>query len=375
MFPPELLEADTRARIKYFKDMYFPHPILENLIKMLYMSIQEPADSSLIVVYGPTGVGKTTLLNTIFDKIIADSLDDMYKDPGFIPVVRMEAVALASGNNQFKEFSIRGLDALNELLIDKKTSYSPEDIKKYTRGRRLVTEAEYRFAFEKCLFYRLVLALLIDEAQHLFMTGNFTCLKDRMNILKSLANMSKTVFVLFGTYELINTRGLNSQLDRRTIRVHFPAYARGVSTDNEAFAWILRQFRDHIPVEKPPAFRELFNYLFEGSLGCVGLLKSWIVRALWLALEDGGKQLTRKHLDQTKMSDYELAKMAKNITDSEKAHRASEHDRMAIRLCVDRQTQPAIVPKNGKPKSKKNSKKPFERSATRDKRSNELQSD
>ena len=136
---------------------------------------------------------------------------------------------------------------------------------------------------------------------------------------------------------------------------------------------ILRQFRDHIPVEEPPEFRELFHYLFEGSLGCVGLLKSWIVRALWLALEDGGKQLTRKHLDQTRMSDYELAKMAEEISKSENTHRESERDRRTIRACIDRQPEIIELPKNGKSRNKKRVKKSFKRNPCRDEISNGYQ--
>jgi len=366
MFPPELLDADINSRIKYFKDKYFPHPILENTEKMLSTIIEEPADASLIVVYGPTGVGKTTLLNNIFNKIIADTLDDMHEDPGYIPVVRVEAVAPASGIFNMKDFYIRLLDALNEPLIDRKTGYSPQDITKYTRGRRVGTETEYRFACEKCLLYRRVSVVLIDEAQHMFKTGASKRLEDQMDTLKSLAKMSNTLFVLFGTSDLTNTRGLNPQLGRRTIRVHFPTYARGVASEKKAFAWILSKLRDHIPVEEPPPFRELFDYLFEGSLGCVGLLISWIVRALRCALEDGGKQLTRKHLDQTRMSYFELAEIAKDITDSEKAYRENKLYHTTIRSCIDRQPQPAILPKNGKSRSKKNSKKPFERNAGRD---------
>lgn len=375
MFPPELLDADINSRIRYFKDKYFPHPILENTEKILTTIIQEPADASLIIVYGPTGVGKTTLLNSIYNKIIADTLDDMHEDPGYVPVVRTEAVAPASGIFNMKDWYIRTLDALNEPLIDRKTGYSPQDIKNYTRGRRVGTEIEYRFACEKCLLYRLVSVLLIDEAQHMFKTGGSNRLEVQMDTLKSLATMSKTVFVLFGTNELIHTRGLNTQLGRRTIRVHFPTYARGITSDHRSFAFVLRKLRDHTPVEEPPPFRELFDYLFEGSLGCVGLLISWIVRALRLALEDGGKQLTRRHLDQTRMSYFELAEIAKDITDTENAYKENKLYRTTIHECIDRQPQQAIVPKNGKSKSKKNSKKPFERSATRDKRSHEPQSE
>jgi hypothetical protein len=59
---------------------------------------------------------------------------------------------------------------------------------------------------EQALRYRRPRAVLIDEAQHLFALASGRRLEDQLNVLKSLANRSNTVHVLFGTYELLRVR-------------------------------------------------------------------------------------------------------------------------------------------------------------------------
>ena len=63
--------------------------------------------------------------------------------------------------------------------------------------------AEYQHAVERALAFRRPAAVLIDEAQHLAKMGSGRRLADQLDVIKSLANRTKTVQVLFGTYELL----------------------------------------------------------------------------------------------------------------------------------------------------------------------------
>ena len=49
-------------------------------------------------------------------------------------------------------------------------------------------------------------------------------LLDQMDNLKSLANMTNTVHVLIGTYDLLGLMNSSAQLSRRSIEIHFPRY-------------------------------------------------------------------------------------------------------------------------------------------------------
>ena len=60
-FPQELLSQSVAARLAYFQEKVVAHPHLKEAHQRLWQAIQQPAGASLIFVFGPTGVGKTTL--------------------------------------------------------------------------------------------------------------------------------------------------------------------------------------------------------------------------------------------------------------------------------------------------------------------------
>ena len=60
-FPRELLNQPWTARIQYFRTYTMAHPCLVDAREALLNAIHEVPPNSLILVLGPTGVGKTTL--------------------------------------------------------------------------------------------------------------------------------------------------------------------------------------------------------------------------------------------------------------------------------------------------------------------------
>lgn len=86
-------------------------------------SIRKPDGASLIAVYGPTGVGKTTLRLKIEKQLMEEALPQLEKDKGKIPVVGVEAVAPESGNFNWKDYYTRALIALEEPLIEHKVVF------------------------------------------------------------------------------------------------------------------------------------------------------------------------------------------------------------------------------------------------------------
>ena len=63
--PPDLLAEPPSVRIQYFKDFAIAHPLLVEAKDRLLEAIMESAPNSIVIVLGPTGVGKTTLLAKI----------------------------------------------------------------------------------------------------------------------------------------------------------------------------------------------------------------------------------------------------------------------------------------------------------------------
>ena len=121
--------------------------------------------------------------------------------------------------------------------------------------------------------------MLIDEAQHFSRIATGRRLQDQLDTLKSLSNMTGTLLVLFGSYELHHFRNLSGQLSRRSIDVHFPRYDIRVQDDVEAFRNLLFTFQGELPLAEEPDLDARWDYFYERSLGCAGVLKDWLKRA------------------------------------------------------------------------------------------------
>lgn len=161
------MKIEHKQILDDFKAITIKHRIIEELRKTIYAHINNPIDASIIVVYGPTGVGKTTLIMKVLKDLLDDAMKDIEEDPGYIPYALVEAIAHGSGYFNWRDFYMRCLDSLNEVLIDWKTIYSQEQHPNGSRrlgGYRRVTEAGLRFALEQCILHRRVKALFIDEA-------------------------------------------------------------------------------------------------------------------------------------------------------------------------------------------------------------------
>ena len=91
----------------------------------------------------------------------------------------------------------------------------------------------YRYAVEQTLRHRRPVAVMIDEAQHLAKVASGRRLLDQLDVIKSIANRTDTVHVLFGTYDLLAFRNLNGQLSRRSVDVHFPRYCAEVAEERK----------------------------------------------------------------------------------------------------------------------------------------------
>ena len=117
----------------------------------------------------------------------------------------------------------------------------------------------------------------IDDAQHLNKVATGGRLLDQIDSLKALADKSKVLHVLFGTYGMVKLVGLSPELGRRTVAIELRRYG---STNNdgkdsedwENFQDALAAFQYHLPVDLPHDLMGSADYFFEQSLGCVGIL-------------------------------------------------------------------------------------------------------
>jgi len=333
-FPAELLSRPAAERVAYFRQMAIRHPRLGDVYERVIQAIREPAGAGLIVVYGPSGVGKTTLRLRVQRQLIETTRAELEQDPGRLAVVGLEAVAGESGDFNWRDFYTRMLRAMDEPLIERKVVYAapgaPRTVSRSAAVNARATAPELRHAVEQALHHRRPAAVLIDEAQHLKRIASGRRLLDQLDTLKSLASLTGVVHVLLGTYELLALTNLSGQLNRRTIDVHFPRYHADRPDDVAAFQTVVRSLQHHLPVRDVPELGERWEALYEGSVGCVGVLKDWLTRGLAQALEHGGEKLSYAHLEAQALSRTKLLQMARENKEGEE--RLAEPARTATEL-------------------------------------------
>jgi Cdc6-like AAA superfamily ATPase len=333
-FSPVLLQQPVDVRMAYFRSFTMAHSRLKEADMALRKAIEDPAGLSLVFVYGPTGVGKTTLRLRLEKYLAQTLLRALRQDPGRVPVVSIEAVADA-GQFSWKDYYRRALVAMEEPLIDRKITYRVRSVFRDGTGRFAFAPhaigLEMRYALESALLHRRPAAFFVDEAQHLTKMRSGRKLQDQLDSIKSLANLTKTIHVLVGTYELLPFRNLSGQLSRRSVDIHFPRYRADRREDYLAFQSVLFTFQRHLPLEGDTDLLKHFDFCYERSVGCVGVLKDWLTRALAVALAENSHVLTRKLLEQTAWSVCQCQRMANEALEGEADLAENDEDRGHLR--------------------------------------------
>jgi energy-coupling factor transporter ATP-binding protein EcfA2 len=316
-FPRSLLDGPRSARLAHFRSYTVAHPLLVEAKEKLTAAIWDSEPNSLIFVVGPTGVGKTTLRNRT-EQILTDELRaELEKDRGRIAVASVEAMAPESGNFSWRDLFKRLLQRLDEPLIEYKRNLRAELPQLPSPASPSPTAAQYRYGVEQALQFRRPVAVMIDEAQHLAKIASGRRLLDQLDVIKSLASQTQTVHVLFGTYDLLAFRNLNGQLSRRSIDIHFARYHAELAAQRQAFVSVVRSFARQLPLPVLPDLVSDWEFLYERSLGCVGVLKQWLARSLSVALRSGEATLTRQNLESHALSVSQVEKILSEVSEGE----------------------------------------------------------
>jgi len=159
--------------------------------------------------------------------------------------------------------------------------------------------------------------VLIDEAQHLAKEPSGGRLADQLDVIKSVASHARPIHVLIGTYDLLAFRNLSGQLSRRSVDIHFPRYDASNSEQRMLFHRVLYSFAGHLPLAEPPDLVHHWEYLYERSLGCVGILKDWLTRTLAVLARDEKDSLTLSVLQSTALSVAQCDKMLAEALEGE----------------------------------------------------------
>lgn len=307
-YSSELLTRPAAERRNYFAERTVMHTEMERVCGELMDVILETSDTTLVFLIGPTGCGKTTILRLIQIRIAERLMAELLTDAGKFPSVSVEVPAPESSAFPWKDFYKRMLRAMEDPFVDQSAKYcgvrggqrtAAEDGQALSRGS---SAQDFRLAVERAFQHRQPAAVLLDEAQHFLKIASGKKLLNQMDIIKSLANMTNVVQVLIGTYELIAFLNLSGQLSRRSTVIHFPRYHAEDPADIRLFGSVVLAFQRHMPFEEEPNLLPHIEYLYARTIGCVGILKDWLLKAYGMALRSKARTLNLSHLKARALS-------------------------------------------------------------------------
>ncbi|MEL6442204.1 MAG: AAA family ATPase [Cyanobacteria bacterium J06621_8] len=358
-FPSELLNASKKERLDYYDNYTMAHPLLDKAFKALKPLIRHCGETKLILIVGPTGVGKTKLKQLAEKWIIEELWKSIQTNPGYIAVASVEAVLMASGLFNAKDHLKRSLYALHEpeIFIKNKINYKTDSVYRTEDGslaiKSRILESELGQALEQALKHRHPQIFFIDEAHHMLAFTSGRKLAEVPEAIKSLANRTGVLHGLVGTYRMLDLHDIGDQLSRRSIYIHLPRYDAKYREDIEDWQSIIWNFQTQIPIQEEPDFESHWEYLYARSLGCVGILKNWTRNAFADAMEEDAKTVTLKHLEQRALSVGQCKNILQKIKEGEGRYAQIEGDYNELRNALGLD-QESISRKKKAPQSNQN---------------------
>jgi len=310
-FPPELLAQPVGARLEYFEQRcLISHPRLQEALETIIQAIYPPGEGAstrrpgtMVLVIGPSRVGKTTLIRLLEEHLLARTKALMASDPSFIPFASILAAGPGTNRFEWAEYYRAVLCSLHDPFVNGKIA-------------RIRTK-ELREAMETALLERKPFAIIVDEAHHLAEAASGSRLQSQLNHLKHFENATGVSHILVGTYEMRPFRKVNAQLACRSVDVHFPRYDATIEPDAQVFQSVVWALQRQLPVEKEPPLLDHWEFLYARSIGCIGLLKMHLNRALNLALAEKAKTVTLAHLRKTAPAETRVELALRNALESE----------------------------------------------------------
>jgi len=310
-FPPELLTHSSGARQEYFEQQcLIEHPRLLDTLDVIVQTICPPGEGAsmrrpgtMVLVIGPSRVGKTTLIRLLEERLLTQTQAHMQADAGFIPFASITTAGPESSRFDWPTYYRAVLRSLHDPFVD--------------APRARIPNRELREAMEAALLHRKPLAVIVDEAHHLTAAASGSRLQSQLNHLKYFENLTGISHILVGTYEMRPFRKVNAQLACRSVDVHFPRYDAAKEEDAQAFRSVLWALQRQLPVPEEPHLVEHWEFLYARSIGCIGLLKMHLNRALNLALAEGAGTVTLTHLRKTAMPEARVEAALRNALESE----------------------------------------------------------
>ncbi len=311
----ELRPLSVEEKKALFTSVTITHRQLEAVHDRIRRAIRQPAGFSFVLVHGPTGVGKTRMMESLAgqarDLLLPQSsgadthpLASYRLSPILMPVLMIEADFPDRNTFNRGQFYRTILKLLGEQTYPQQVHvdiHAEATAPKRRRMSRTASESnddpDLREATDAAMHRHGVRIIFVDEAHHLLYGKDGTAgstLQEQLEWLKSIGNKTGVLYILVGTYDLFNFGKLSGQTARRCLPVHFPRYELEREEDCIEFQSTLLELLRRVPLECSADrwVTDHWLYFYECSVGCIGILKDWLLRAVSTALDDGQTRLS-----------------------------------------------------------------------------------
>lgn len=362
---------DIKARMADFRTKRIGHTIAKSIREDILTKLIASDKEHVLAVVGPSGVGKSAVVERVLERLISMHEPEMLADPGYLPFISVTAVTGLSGDYNWKDGFARALTAGNEPLLGKKVAYPLQlDGQSITTTKGLLKD-EFRRSFESMVKHRRIRHFFIDEASAIIdATVNRHPVR-QFNILKSLAVELGLTVIMVGAYDLLGLKDGNGQLIRRSECLHMRRYrfveALGADCpDLTDFSLAAQALIKQAPVIHDNALLSDERFVLAKSVGCIGIFRDWLDRACVAALATGDGVLTPEILERTALPISTLLKLTREAEMGEALMQDRPESELAQQLGLTSIRQPVAAEDQAPSKAKRVSGRIGQRGASRD---------
>ncbi len=345
MDPSEISHLSIEEKKARFRQVTVTHCLLEQTHHKIVRAVREPAGFTSVLAYGPTGVGKSKMIETVVrqinEELRAPSTSAHLRPlpPVPTPVLVIEAdqpdrSVFDRGDYYRTALTLMGESTYQQHLHMDIHGHAEPVKRRSLRGKAAESNdlPELKAATKEAMPRHGVRVVMIDEAHHMLSGGNGTggaTLQEQLEWLKSLSSTTHILHILVGTYDLLNFGKLNGQIGRRCLPVHFSRYRLEREADCLEFQSALVSLLEQVPLrcDVKTLVESYWVYFYEGCIGAIGVLKDWLTRAVSAALDEGQDRLSLDCLHDHILPTDILRQMALDASEGEQKLEHTESNR------------------------------------------------
>lgn len=269
-----------------------PHPHYRNTLAELFAVLNCVSAGEVIALVGASRTGKSALVAEVRRLILGPASTSIAEMPFISMIARNMSTA---GHFSTKAFKAHALQVLQHPIYSRR----PDDpwSASYEARMRNVTEGTLDLALECAVHARRTKWIHLGEMQHaMYATGGKKAVAAIMDSIKGFCEATGTTLIMSGTYPLLELMSLSPHLLGRSHMVHMPRYIQSKQEDWLHFNQILATWSQPMCVSGASALTDWAPLLYEGSLGCIGLLSKWLRRTLAGMQASGAEAITEELL-------------------------------------------------------------------------------